>query len=225
MTNLFAGTLKAIVIALVITLLNCFLLVGAFCLPTGVMRKHVAESTPLVESEEMYLRWNYGYNTTQVDGQSEYDLYGMAINEDAEGSIIEQAMFMWYPDGENLPRNEGVSAYARKDNIHFDQRPYTRYWNGSVIFIKLLLLKFTIQDIRMINFFIQMILLLVIVWIMARQNMDRYMFPFIAGIFIINPFTMALSVKYASEYIPMLLCILIILVFGDKIGLFRGNGG
>lgn len=216
-SKVFNGIGKAIVLSVVITLINCIILVASFILPTEKMRAHVAESVPLINSEEMYLRWDWGYNTTQVDGQSEYDLYGMAINEDAPGNIIERAMFMWYPDGENLPRNEAVAAYARKDDVHFDLRPYTRYWNGSVIFIKLLLLKFTIQDIRMINFFVQMSLLLVIIWLMARQGMDRFIVPFIAGILFINPFTMALSVKYAAEYIPMLLCILTIVMFGDRI--------
>lgn len=215
--------LKTLLTIVGLTLLNCVLLVLSYCLPTGTMRQHVAESAPLIESEDLYFRWDWGYTTTQVDGQSEYDLYGMAINEDAESSAIEKAMFMLYPDGENLPRNEGVMAYARKDNIHFDLRPYTRYWNGSVIFIKLLLLKFTIHDIRMLNFFVQITLLLVIVWLMARQKMDKYMIPFFAGIIFINPFTMALSVKYASEYIPMLLSILSILVFGDRIEKKQGG--
>lgn len=208
---------KSIIITVALAIVNCIILVLSFCIPTQTMRNHVAESVPLIESEAMYLRWNWAYNTTQVDGQSEYDLYGMAINEDAPGSAIERAMFMWYPDGENLPRNEGIAAYAQNKDIHFDQRTYTRYWNGSVIFLKLLLLIFNISDIRMINFLIQIFLLFGVIWLMARQGMDRYIIPFVAGIIIINPFTMALSVKYASEYIPMLLSVLVILVFGNKI--------
>ncbi len=217
MKNYLKISLRALLITIGLTLINCILLVLSFCLPTGIMREHVAESVPLIDSEEMYLRWDWGYTTTQVDGQSEYNIYGMAINEDSEGSAIEKAMFLWYPDGEDMPRDDAIAAYARHDDVHFDYRTYTRYWNGSVMFLKLLLLLFSIQDIRMINFFIQITLLLVIIWLMAKQNMDKFILPFIAGILFINPFTMVLSVKYSAEYYPMLFCILIILLLGEKI--------
>lgn len=210
-------------IVIVLTLINGILLVLSFCLPTSGMRQHVADSAPMVALEELYPRWNWQYTTTQVDGQSEYDLFGMAINEDAEGTAIEKAMFMWYPDGENLPRDEGVAEYAKKTDMHYDQRPYTRYWNGSVMFLKVLLMFFTACDVRMINFMLEISILLVIIWLMAKKGLDRFLIPFIAAMIFVNPFTMAISVKYSAEYIPMLLAIIVILLLSDSIDKTEGG--
>ena len=210
-------------IVIALTLINCVLLVLSYCLPTFGMRKHVADSAPMIALEELYPRWDWQYTTTQVDGQSEYDLFGMAINEDSEGTPIEKAMFMWYPDGENLPRDEGVAEYAKKTDMHYDQRPYTRYWNGSVLFLKVLLMFFTACDVRMINFMVELSILLVIIWLMTKKGLDRFLVPFIATMIFVNPFTMAISVKYSAEYIPMLLAIIVILLFGDRIDKIIGG--
>ena len=214
---------KSLVITIVITIVNCILLILSFYLPTSAMRQHVADSAPMVVLEELYPRWNWQYTTTQVDGQSEYDLFGMAINEDAEGTAIEKAMFMWYPDGENLPRDEGVAEYAKKTDMHYDQRPYTRYWNGSVMFLKVLLLFFTACDVLMINFMLEISILMAIIWLMAKKGLDRFLVPFIATMIFVNPFTMAISVKYSAEYIPMLLAIVVILMFNDRIDKITGG--
>lgn len=213
----------SIVSVIALTIVNCLLLIGSFCLPTASMRKHVADSAPMIALEELYPRWNWQYTTTQVDGQSEYDLFGMAINEDAEGNAIEKAMFMWYPDGENLPRDEGVAEYAKRTDMHYDQRAYTRYWNGSVIFLKVMLLFFTASDIRMFNYIFEMVLLFVIIWLIARKKLERFMIPFITAVIFVNPFTMAISVKYSAEYIPMLFAIIIILIWGNRIGRVYGG--
>ncbi len=214
---------KALGFTVALTLINCILLVSSYLLPTSAMRDHVADSKQLILSEELYHRWDWGYTTTQIDGQSEYDLYGMAINEDSQESAIEKAMFMRYPDGDGLPRNESILAYADRIDGNYDQRAYTRYWNGSVMFLKVLLLFFNISDIRMINFMFQLTILLIIVCLMAKRKMERYVVPFIASIIFVNPFTMALSVKFAAEYVPMLLALLVILVFGERIDRFEGG--
>lgn len=217
--------IKALVITIAITVINCILLVASYLLPTAPMRANVAatNSKQLILAEELYHRWDWGYTTTQVDGQSEYDLYGMAINEDAEGSAIERAMFMRYPDGDGLPRNESVLAYAEHIDGNYDQRAYTRYWNGSVMFLKVMLLFFNISDIRMLNYIVQTVLLVLIICLMMKNRMEKFIIPFLGAIIFINPFTMALSVKYSAEYIPMLLALIAILFAGNKIE--KTNGG
>ena len=177
----------------------------------------MAESYPLIEAEHPYLQWDQGYTTSMMDFWSEYTEYGMAICEDSEGSAFEQAMFMRYIDTNGLPRDESVELYARYPDEYFELGEYPRYWNGIVIFYKLLLLFFTIPDIRMINMFLQISLLIIVIYLMTKKNMERYIVHFATTILFINPVTMLMSVKYAAEYVPMLLSIIVILLFGEKI--------
>lgn len=208
---------KSIGIIIILTIINMIFLVCAFMLPTGKMRQHVADSYLLIEAEEPYLEWDTIYNSSRLDFWSEYTEYGMAINEDSPGSPFEQAMFMRFIDTEGKPRDVSVEEYAKNPDAYFELGEYPRYWNGIVIFYKLLLLFFTIPDIRMLNMFLQICLLCYIVYLMVKKDLSNYIFYFLMAVLLINPVTMLMSVKYSSEYIPMLIAIIIVLLFGEYI--------
>ena len=209
--------IKAVLIVVLLTVINMFILVGAFMLPTGRMRQHVADSYLLIDAEEPYLEWDTYYPSTRMDFWSEYTEYGMAINGDSEGSAFEQAMYMRFVDTEGRPRDVSVKDYARNPDDYFELSEYPRYWNGIVIFYKLLLLFFTIADIRIINMFLQISLLCLIIYLMVKKDLSKHIFDFLIAILFINPVTMLMSVKYSSEYVPMLLGIIVILLWGDRI--------
>lgn len=214
---------KAIVMVIILTLINCLLLVLSFCLPTAPMRAHVAESYPLIEMEHQYLHWDEGYTSSMLDFWSEYTLYGAAINEDAPGNAFEKAMMMWYIDTQGLDRDKGVLQYARYPEKYFELTAYPRYWNGSVILFKLLLLIFNIPDIRMLNMFLNFSLLVVTVCLMAKRGMEKELIPFMTAVFFINPITMIYSIIFSAEYIPMLVASIVILLFGEKIDKIKGG--
>lgn len=214
---------KALAIVVGITLFNALLLVLSFLLPTSVMREHVAESYPLVESESRYLQWNQGYTNSQMDFWSEYTEYGMAINEDSPGSIFEQAMLMRFIDTEGFDRDKAVINYARYKEEPFSTQQYARYWHGIVLVMKALLLFFTIPDIRMLNMFLNIGLLAIALYQMIKADLKEYLIPFITAILFINPVTMLMSVIFSAEYVMMLLAVIMILVCGDKIDKLSGG--
>ncbi len=220
-TLLIAG--KAIIMVIILTLINCGLLVLSFCLPTAPMRSHVAQSYPLIDEEHQYLQWDQGYASSKLDFWSEYTLYGAAINEDAEGSAFEKAMMMWYIDPPGVDRDKAVEQYARDAESSFDLTAYPRYWLGAVMIMKVLLLVFTIPDIRMLNMFLQIALLAVVVYLMTKKNMAVELILLMTAIFFINPVTMSYSVKFSVEYVPMLISIILILLYGEKIDKIPGG--
>ena len=132
-------------------------------------------------------------------------------------------MMMWYLDTEGLSRDISTLKYAREPDANFEMANYPRYWNGVVIFMKVLLLFFTIPDIRMLNMFLNIALLSVAIALMIKRNLGKYMIPFVTAILFINPVTMIMSVIFSAEYIPMLLCIIAILRWGDIISKYEGG--
>ncbi len=214
---------KSILVVSILTIINMCLLIGAFCLPTSPMRKHLADSYPLIEAEHPYLQWDQGYTSSMLDGWSEFTLYGIAINEDAPGTAFEKAMMMYFIDTYGLDRDASVLQYARYPDEYFEQSIYPRYWNGVVIFMKLLLLFFNIPDIRMINMFIQFALLAWIIALMVHNGLHKHLVPFITAILFINPITMAMSVVFSAEYYPMLISIIVILIYGKEIDKLEGG--
>ena len=214
---------KIILIIVGLTFINCILLVLSFKLPTGIMRQHVAESYPLIEAEHPYLQWDQGYTSSMVDFWSEYTEYGMAINEDSDGNAFEQALLMRYIDTNGLARDVSVMQYARNPGEYFELGEYPRYWHGIVMIMKILLLFFTIPDIRMINMFLQVFLLSLVIYMMIKRSLSNYIIFLLTAILFINPITMTMSVIFSAEYVPMLLSIIIMLAWGDAIE--KINGG
>ena len=208
---------KAIIIVFILTIINCFLLVMSFYLPTGKMRQHMADSSMLIDYEELYHEWAFGYTTTRMDYLSEFTEYGMAINEDSEGSAFEQAMFMRFIDTEGLERDESVGKYATEPDAYFELSEYPRYWHGIVLVMKMLLYFFTVQDIRIINMALELTLITAVIFSMSRKGFETRIPQFITALIFINPVTMMLSVIFSSEFVIMLITILGIIEFGDKL--------
>jgi len=207
----------SIVCIIILTAINCLLLTGSFMLPTSIMRDNVAKSKELVEAEGQYWQWDNGYTATQIDGWSEYRLYAMAINEDSEGSAFEQAMLMRTIDTYGDYSDQSLVRYAVNKDEEFTQDIYARYWNGSVMFLKVLLLFFDMSEIRMFGYFVQFSLLFLVFFLLIERKLNRYIIPFTVGILFINPITMAYSYKYAVEYVPMLVALVVILKWDYKL--------
>ncbi len=215
--------IKMVLVIVALTMINGLLLIASFCLPTGEMKRNVSRSASLFDFEGIYPQWDTGYKATQQDRWSECVLYSMAIREGDE-SPVEKAMFMKYIVSPDLPQNLALTNYANDVSVYeYISDTYTRYWNGGVLLIKLLLLFFDVSDIRMIFMIIEGILLCLLLYLLVRRNVSEFIIPLFVGIIIIDPITMAMSVKFEMEFIPMLVAMVIIAAFYEKIESFNGG--
>lgn len=210
---------KSLIFVILLTLLNCIILVGTFFLPIDEMRNNIGRSSELFNFEGIYPQWATGYKSTQLDGWTEAAVYGMAIFQEG-GAPLKNAMEMRYIEVDDLPTSLALTNYANHADKEYQFPSYGRYWYGSVAIIKVLLLFFDVADIRVINCIIQFSLILLIIAGMIKMGLEKWVIPLVAGLFIVDPISMSMSLTYSSDYYPMLFGIIAVLFFHKRIEKF-----
>ncbi len=209
-------------ICLVTAILTGFvLLVLAYLLPTQRMRDNVAASASQLEMEGVYFQWNAGYKNAQSDTYTDASLLLNAMYP-GSGSAVKDAMNaprLLYGD-DNNERSAVLLAAGDEGETH--EICYGRYWHGSLIFLKPLLLLFDLTDIRMISMALQMGLLFLAVAGMVKRGLTKPLMGFFAAVVFLNPVSMVFCFCFSVEYILMLALTVFMLFYHEKLS--EGNG-
>lgn len=209
-------------ICLLLSILTGFvLLLLAYSLPTGRMRQNVADSGEQILSEGNYFQWAKGYKNAQLDTYTDASLILNAIYP-GSGHLLQDAM--------NAPRilygedNNEQSAVllARGEEGETHEVFYGRYWHGSLIFLKPMLLLFDLSDIRMISMTVQMGLLFLIIVGMVKREKIKPLIGLFLSVILLNPVSMIMCFCFSVEYILMLVFTAYILFHHEK--LCKGYG-
>lgn len=88
---------------------------------------------------------------------------------------------------------------------------YARYWHGYLIFLKPLLIFFDLTEIRILNAFIQILLLILCLYLLSKRINKTFAFTFFLTVLFINPLSTVLSLQYTSAYCLSLIAIAILL--------------
>lgn len=134
----------------------------------------------------------------QLDNYTDSIMLGAAIYDGPEGTM-DKAVNNYHPDSAQLSPELALTNYANEVSAYeYFQIPYGRYWHGYLVPLKLLF--FDYSDIRVLNFFLQNILLFFIIKQLHQIHMEQYAPAFLVTIFLINPLTAALSLQFSSVY-------------------------
>lgn len=105
---------------------------------------------------------------------------------------------------------ESLQAYGT-DTAEVSKTDYARYWLGSVFFVKLLLMFLDYSGIQMLNQILQLGLLALIIFLMAKKNLTKYIIPFMTAILWLMPGSIYLSIQYSAVYYAALILMVLIL--------------
>lgn len=191
------------------SVMGIVLLVLVYLLPAQKMKENIARSSEIYNYEGVYPQLVTGYKTTQLDNVTDTIMLAEAMCP-VEGSYLESAMWVrrriCSVEGEVGPIE--VTNYANDAGYPVHEISYPRYWHGYLILLKPLLMVFDVGDIRMINFFLQSFLLLLIMVRLIEQRYKREAIVFGIGILIINPLVTAVSFQNSTIYYILLAAVL-----------------
>ena len=94
---------------------------------------------------------------------------------------------------------------------------YPRYWHGYLIWMKPLLMFFDASDLRVINMFLQFVLVFWLLCLIQKRIGAKYSFAFLVTWLILNPLAEACSFQYSAVFYIMLIASVIALRHGDYI--------
>lgn len=201
---------------LVAVIIGFALLVGVYMLPTTQMRRNVAVASEQISEEGGYYQWAKGYKNAQSDTYTDASLFLNAMYP-GSGNPIKDAM--------NAPRllygddNNEASAVllAHEDQGEVEEIQYGRYWHGSLVFLKPLLLLFDLGDIRVFGMIIQMALLFLTIIGFVQKGKPKAVIGYFAATILLNPITMVMGFCFSVEYTLMLIMTVIVIYFHDNL--------
>lgn len=204
----FIKYIAALCISIIIGIL---LLIAVYMLPVKNMKANVARSSEIFNYEGIYPQMVNGYKYMQLDNFTDSIMLGAAIYDGVEGTI-NKVVYNYHPDSAQLSPELALTNYANEVSAYeYFQVPYERYWHGYLVPLKLLLLFFDYADIRVLNFFMQNLLLFIVLKLLRNIRLERYIPAFLIAVFVINPLTAAVSLQFSSVYYMMLLSVIYLL--------------
>lgn len=118
-----------------------------------------------------------------------------------------------------------IANYSNDDEVQVTHVHYPRYWHGYLAILKPLLIFFNVADLHLIYFFVQSVLLLLIIIGLIKRNQTSLAVCWGIGVLIINPMVTALNFQNASIFFTILLSIFFLHILENwmRITLLRNN--
>lgn len=154
----------------------------------------------LVEGEHYQLL--EGYDFFSMDGFTDSIMLENAVYP-GTGDPLRDAMASERLEFTGCSKVESL-AKAANGETNGTVMGYARYWHGYLVFLKPLLLIFSLSGIRMINMTVQLLLAAIAVALAYRRGGVRLAIPFGFTILCLNPLSIALSFQLSDIYLLML---------------------
>lgn len=207
--------LSLIVRVIAAILAGAVLLTLVYCIPTGRMEDHLAESATVFHEEGVMPRL-FSWCTSFLDNYTDAIMLSNAAHSGTDSAMV-QAMTAARNQIEGMDPAASVAAHY-VEGVPFDQEiPYYQYWHGYLLLIKPLMFLTTYQNIRILNALMQTALLILLVYLMFRKGLKAYILPYLLGIAFLMPAAMALSLQFGPCYYIMTIGSIGVLIAGDRL--------
>lgn len=187
---------------LLAAILGTGLLTAAYLLPADAMAEHMESSARTILQEGVYPQM-FPWCTSQLDNYTDSFILMHASN-DSELSPLVQAMTVARPGIEGIDEPTDVlAAHYQRGTPYDTQIPYYQYWHGYLIFVKPLLLLTDYSGIRIVNAVVQTLMLALLLVLMVRRGLKRYIVAYLISLAFLMPVTLAMSLQFSSCYYIM----------------------
>ena len=198
-------------------------MISVYCLPTDRMYNNLKGAEDFYSLGE-FPQWSKGMDHTTIDNFTDAIMVLKAVYP--VENVVEDAMLIpsWNPvwQGEYAAA-KGLTQVIEAGQIErsTDEHIYPRYWHGYLTILKPMLTLLKLDHLRVLNLYIQFILAVIALIFLYKKLGIYYAYIFALIILIINPISTALSFQFTNVYCTMILTVISILLFNDK--LKQGN--
>lgn len=191
-------------------LLGTILMILVYCLPTAPMKANVQRSTEIYDYEGVYPQLMWGYKMSQLDNCTDAIMLLNAVY-DGSGNAVEDAMQVPRIEYQETDPVRSLINYVNDSEAETYGCAYQRYWHGYLTVLKPLLIFWDVADIRMMNMFLQMALLVYVLYLMLQKRYKGYVPAFLFSILLINPVAIALSFQFSTVYYLLMFSVVFLL--------------
>ena len=211
--------LKKLFITYVVLLVSfTLLMILVHMIPTSVLRENVYRSAEQIEKEGIFRKIS-GFYLFQIDNMTDCMMMNMAVTAD-DKHPIHSAMNNYYSYGD---LNEGYMAMAINTALTAKEDPqvmtehihYGRYWQGSQVFLRPLLLITDYHGIRIINYILLSLLLIWLLFLTIHRFGLAVSILFLLSLLLVNIPIVPLSIQFSTCFYLMFLSTIFILTHSN----------
>lgn len=194
-------TLKYIVIFLLVVALLTALLVLSACIPQSAIQGNMLESAQFLCEGELFGAVVDGVEGSKIDRYADSILLGIAWQYDSTDPLQSVILSSYYHT-KYQNENENLLDAVTEDLAANQQ--YLRYWHGSNVLVRLLLLVCSIEQIYLLNGIAMAVL---IAWLLTVLCRRKYYIPACGiglGLVLTASWFVPLSLEYTWTYLLML---------------------
>ncbi len=180
-------------------IIGVLLLILVYCFPVDAIRDHVRKSISIYEKEGLYYEWGPDRQITNVDNYADAVMLNIASFSSSE-SLVRDAMLnprVFYADLDNqidfLKRAVDEDTKFVGDPVY-----YPRYWHGYLVWLKPMLLYFTVSDIRIFSMCFQFSLIVMIILELYKFAGYKMVVPAVITVICMSPITTVLCLEFMS---------------------------
>lgn len=190
-------------ILLACIVLGYLLLAATYLIPAEKLQPGLEETIKVYDqstgrAERMDQTLVPGYPSTWLDNTSDSFFLQCAAAVSPDKSIWHQAAYNPYYSTITQSRaGDELVNYVRGDRDDLHEKSMGRYWNGYLIFLKPMLMVMSYQDVRMLNMVTLGAMLMLLLCLMYRRGMQRYLPAFGAAFLCLTPFVLPLNMHFS----------------------------
>lgn len=193
---------KVLLTILIITLFEFIALIMVAMIPQKSIEKHVNESADILLEETVFFYLNENDISSRIDRYADSILLNIAYSYDNEHPIEAIVRSSYYHDdtqNENQNLKDAVSAELQPNT------DYMRYWHGSNIIVKPLLLFTNINGIYTINAIVAIILLTILLILLKKRLGKATTICMLVACIAVSIWYVPFSLEYTWNIIIMLM--------------------
>lgn len=203
--------MKRYVISLLVSILICMglALIVIGVVPQEGIRGSIGRSVEYLEGRGLFPFIREGVFNTRQDNYADAILFNIIYYGDSDNPFHSLLSGMYYnQDGTDVINN---LSKAVTDNPKANTE-YSRYWHGSMVFIRPLLLFVSIKEIRIILAFFVIVVLCICMWVLVRRGLKGYACCLFVGLLLVKVWMIAYSIEYVMTFIVMAMTLLGVLI-------------
>lgn len=196
-------------------IVGALLMVFLYSLPTNQMKANISKSSSMYDGGEYSFRnWANGKNYTTLSNFTDTIMLNTAIFRPTD-SVIENAMITAHAIYSET-ENEVDAARIANNEEGYSTKEYSRYWHGYLLYMIPALQFIDVGELKVIGLFLQFFLTLILIYLLGKRSTFLMLLYGVVALFI-NPVTTVLTFQEADIYCIMMISMIIILQYNDKI--------
>ncbi|MBQ8147553.1 MAG: hypothetical protein IJ040_02055 [Lachnospiraceae bacterium] len=196
-----------------LTLLQLGSLVLVALIPTATLQSNMEESADFLCENFVFRQFDSRHSGSIIDRYADSILLNVLYSYDSERPVESVLDASYYY---SVDENENFNLYTAVYENAPANKSYSRYWHGSIVLLRPLLVCFNLQQIYVILGIILCLLFLVLLVLICRKLKWTAIIPVLLGGILMSFWYVPFSLEYTWTILLMLITSIIILLLSEN---------